>query len=178
MAKKKKEEKQGTKQRKKRGRKKKDPAADVLMNEEDALENITGDEDYINIQSSGVVVEEGGKTPRKETEEEEPIYEEDVEEQAVKEVITGEITEHDLDEDTLPRYDEITESEFTVGDKVVHPKYGEGTILGQFGEGDFLKVYVNFSKTATQNSKVRLFLVKEANLKKKEKKKTKKRSSK
>lgn len=175
MAKKKEQEKKSTTEKKKRGRKKKDSNADLLINEDDALENITGDEDYINLQSSGVVVEEGKKSSREQaTEEEEPIFEEDIEEQAVKEVISGKVQEYELDADTIPKYDELTESDFKVGDPVVHPKYGEGVVLGQFGEGDFLKVYIHFEKSAAHQSKIRLFLVKQSGLKKQEKKKSKK----
>ena len=52
---------------------------------------------------------------------------------------------------------------FEVGDKIKHPKFGQGTIKQRWGEGDRLKVLVSFTSAEWGDKKL---MVKQAKIKK------------
>lgn len=154
--------------KKRRGRKK-----NIANNEsffgDDELNSLSKDSDFLKISDSKVKIASDRVAEKDDFA---PLFEEDVEEQAVKELKTGKFTEHELSSDKLYHFDEITDSPFKVGDMVCHDKFGEGEIVGQYGDVELLKVYVHFENTAGE-PKTRLFMVEKANLKKVKKKRSK-----
>ena len=124
---------------------------------DDELEVLSEDDDYLSIASSRVKISSDSAI----ADEEAPLFEEDVEEQAVTEVISsgsGKLEIHELSNERVNRYDEISDYAFKVGDRVIHPVYGEGELTGQFGEGELYKVFITFDQTASGENRTRLFL--------------------
>ncbi len=153
------------KKTKKRGRKKKIDIKESGVFD-DELDILSEDRDYVSISTANTRVSINPESASVSDEEETPVYEEDAQEEAVNEVIYSEKTAKSKKDEKEFIFNEITESPFKIKDRVSHPKYGEGTIEGQYGEGDYLKVLVRFDNIISQDNQLKLFLVKNAPLKK------------